>query len=203
MKDPYSVLGVSPSASPEEVKKAYRDLVRKYHPDNYHDNPLADLAQEKMKEINEAYDAIQKGQASSGNYTGNSGYSTDYSGSTGYSGNSTYQQIRQAINNGNLSQAEDMLRNIQNHDAEWYFLMGSVCYKKGWLDEARRYYTRAVTMDPTNAEYSQALNYMSSAGGFYRTAPTGGGMDACSCCSSLMMADCCCECLGGDLIRCC
>ena len=59
MNDPYKVLNVSPSASDEEVKKAYRDLARKYHPDNYHDNPLADLAQEKMKEINEAYETVQ------------------------------------------------------------------------------------------------------------------------------------------------
>jgi len=66
MNDPYSVLGVSPSASEDEVKKAYRDLARKYHPDNYHDNPLADLAQEKMKEINEAYDSITKGRTSGG-----------------------------------------------------------------------------------------------------------------------------------------
>ncbi|MCL2367524.1 MAG: DnaJ domain-containing protein, partial [Oscillospiraceae bacterium] len=58
MSDPYKVLGVSPSASDDEVKKAYREQARKYHPDNYHNNPLADLAQEKMKEINEAYDAI-------------------------------------------------------------------------------------------------------------------------------------------------
>ena len=56
MRDPYQVLGVPSTATDEEVKKAYRNLARKYHPDNYHDNPLADLAQEKMKEINEAYE---------------------------------------------------------------------------------------------------------------------------------------------------
>ena len=60
MTDPYKVLGVSPSATDEEVKNAYRNLARKYHPDNYINNPLADLAQEKMKDINEAYDMIQK-----------------------------------------------------------------------------------------------------------------------------------------------
>ena len=60
MRDPYTVLGVSPSATDEAVKKAYRELARKYHPDNYQNNPLADLAEEKMKEINEAYDTITK-----------------------------------------------------------------------------------------------------------------------------------------------
>ena len=58
MNDPYQILNIPPTATDEEVKRAYRDLARKYHPDNYHDNPLADLAQEKMKEINEAYDQI-------------------------------------------------------------------------------------------------------------------------------------------------
>ena len=59
MRDPYQVLGVPSTATDEEVKKAYRNLAKKYHPDNYHDDPLADLAQEKMKEINEAYEEIQ------------------------------------------------------------------------------------------------------------------------------------------------
>ncbi len=73
MTDPYQVLGVSPSATDDEIKTAYRQLARKYHPDNYVDNPLADLATEKMKEINEAYDEIQRrrregGQSASGSY---------------------------------------------------------------------------------------------------------------------------------------
>ena len=63
MTDPYSVLGIQPTATDAEVKKAYRELARKYHPDNYQNNPLADLAEEKMKEINEAYDAINRARS--------------------------------------------------------------------------------------------------------------------------------------------
>ena len=80
MNDPYKVLNVSPSASDEEVKKAYRDLARKYHPDNYHDNPLADLAQEKMKEINEAYEEIQNQRKRGASGNGYGAYGGSYGG---------------------------------------------------------------------------------------------------------------------------
>ena len=79
MRDPYSVLGVKPDASDQEVKKAYRELARKYHPDNYVDNPLADLAEEKMKEVNEAYEAIQKERSGGGS----GGYRQTSSSSSG------------------------------------------------------------------------------------------------------------------------
>ena len=66
MNDPYEVLGVPRTATDEEIKKAYRNLARKYHPDNYHDSPLADLAQEKMKDINAAYEHITKERSGRG-----------------------------------------------------------------------------------------------------------------------------------------
>ena len=76
MKDPYQILGVPETATDEEVKKAYLKLARKYHPDNYHDNPLADLAQEKMKEINAAYEQITKSRSGGQR----SGYNAGYGG---------------------------------------------------------------------------------------------------------------------------
>ena len=175
MRDPYQVRGVPSTATDEEVKKAYRDLARKYHPDNYHDNPLADLAQERMKEINEAYEAVQSQRkaARAGGYSGGGygGYQTGYQ--TGYqsgyqSGGSRYQRIRMAISQGNLNLAEELLNAMADHDAEWSFLKGAICYRRGWLDEARRYYQNAVNMDPDNQEYQRALDIAEGRSTAYR-----------------------------------
>lgn len=81
MKDPYSVLGVDRNATDEQIKSAYRELARKYHPDNYNDNPLSDLANEKMKEINDAYDTIMNERSSKGQSGSYSGGYTSYSSS--------------------------------------------------------------------------------------------------------------------------
>ena len=167
MNDPYQTLGVSESASDEEVKKAYRELARKYHPDHYHDNPLADLAQEKMKEINAAYEEInrRRGGSGSGSYGrssyGGTGYQ-NYGSQQHYSGSSSsvLQQVRLAIQSGDISRAEALLANYSDHNAEWNFLRGAVCYRRGWMDEAKRYYQTACQMDPGNAEYRQALEFM-------------------------------------------
>ena len=195
-QDPYQVLGVSSSASDEEIKKAYRSLARKYHPDNYHDNPLADLAQEKMKEINEAYDTITKSRSSGNSGYRNTGYNSGYN--TGSSSNPDFARIRSAINSGNLAQAESLLNSMSNRSAEWNFLMGSVCYKKGWMDEASRYYQLAVSMDPTNMEYRQALSYMNGGGRAYNPGgfnyPAANECDSCDICTALMCANMCCNC---------
>ena len=197
MKDPYAVLGVSQSASDDEIKKAYRELARKYHPDNYHDNPLAVLAQEKMKEVNEAYEAIQKQRSGGG---GNSGYQNSGAYRSAYNsysntGNTQFAEVRAAINRGDLARAEALLDASSNRNAEWNFLMGSVYYRKGWYDEARNFYQRAVNMDPSNAEYRQALNYMQSGGQAYRPAGYNqGGLDMCDICSMLMCMNMCCNC---------
>ena len=98
------------------------------------------------------------------------------------------------------------MNQISAHDAEWNYLMGSVCWRKGWMDEASRYFRTAASMQPNNVEYRNAVNYMNQNGqGYYNPNFTGSQMtqtDMCNCCESAIMADCCCEMLGGNLIPC-
>lgn len=195
MRDPYEVLGIKPGASEDEIKRAYRDLARKYHPDNYQNNPLADLAEEKMKAINEAYDALTK--------KGGSGYQSQGSQQSSYQSQQKsygytrggadplYMQVRSAINMGNLVQADQLLRTSPRQDAEWHFLTGSVAYRKGWLDEAARHIQIACQMEPGNGEYRQAMAMLQRGGQVYRPYG-GGGMDSCDCCTTMLCLNCLC-----------
>ena len=193
MRDPYEVLGVSQNASDEEVKKAYRNLARKYHPDNYQDNPLADLAEEKMKEINEAYDLITKTRSGGGNSYGGYNAGSAYQSQSYSSGSNDFAQVRQQINNGNLDFAEQILQGSSVKNGEWYFLMGSIAYRRGWLDEARQNYQIACRMEPQNMEYRQALSMMQNGGYAYNsTGMSGSSCDAMDCCTTLMCMNCLC-----------
>ncbi|MEE1003288.1 MAG: DnaJ domain-containing protein [Acutalibacteraceae bacterium] len=204
MTNPYEVLGVDKNATDEEIKAAYKNLARKYHPDNYSDNPLSDLAEEKMKEINEAYDAImdkrRRGFKGSGSTAGGT-----------YSETGVYADVRRFLNQNRLEEAQEILDGvgISDRNAEWYFLNGSVLYRRGWYDDAYTSFSTACRMDPTNAEYRDTLNRIANQrrgqfnGGYNTGSYGGGGCSACDLCSGLICADCCCECMGGDLIRCC
>lgn len=192
MKDPYEVLGVSPNASDEEVKKAYRDLARKYHPDNYVNNPLADLAQEKMKDINEAYNAITKMRSGGGSADGYS--SGSYAGSYNTSSSDPeFAKIRRAVNEGRLDEADGLLNAMSNRSAEWYFLRGAVAYRRGWADEAKQNFRIACQMDPGNVEYRQALARMGNGGYPYRQNGEFNESDVCDCCTTMMCLNCLCN----------
>ena len=204
MGDPYKILGVSRSSTDDEIKTAYRNLAKKYHPDRYNKDPaMAELASEKMKEINEAYDRIVEERK-------NGGASDTYSGAGSYS-SSGYTDVRNFIRAGRMSDAEQILGGVplSSRNAEWYYLKGTILYNRGWLEEAVNHFSRACQMDPNNMEFRTALNQVSAQrghvhGGGYNTSPNmGGGCSGCDVCSSLICADCCCECMGGDLIRCC
>lgn len=214
MRDPYQVLGVSPTASDDEVKKAYRELARKYHPDNYHDNPLADLAQERMKEINEAYETVQsqRKRASSassaaggyqrGTYSGS--YTGTYGGHYGNAYSGPFARVRLAIQQGNLNLADELLNAASNHDAEWNYLKGVICTRRGWADEARRYYQAAVQQDPDNVEYQRALDMAEGRSASYRPEGFGsfstGNCHVSPCLPLCILLSCC---PGGGYFYCC
>jgi molecular chaperone DnaJ len=211
MRNPYEVLGIKEGASVDEIKKAYRELARKYHPDQYSNNPLSDLAQEKMKEINHAYDSLIKNNKTggrTGGFGGNRQTNNGTGGGYGGTGGGGYQQIRKMIEIGNLDEADRLLDSlVGNKDAEWHFLKGAIFLKRGWYDQASSYFKHAVQLDPSNIEYRAALNNMSMRNNSYRNFGNGmgyaGASSPCDCCTSLICADCCCECIGGDLISCC
>lgn len=218
MSDPYQILGVSPSATDEEVKSAYRNLAKKYHPDNYADSPLADLASEKMKEVNEAYDEVMNMRK---NRSQQRSYENPYNAGPfqgGYGGYANPQQrtstdfadVRSFIVNGRISDAEQILDGVpsENRSAEWSFLKGTVLYRRGCLEQAVTYLGRACQMDPSNMEYRAAYGQISNQrsgyyGGYDPTMNPNSGTDqACNCCGNLICADACCECFGGNLIPC-
>ena len=217
MKDPYSILGVSPGATDEEVKTAYRNLARRYHPDNYDDsNPLKELAKEKMQEINAAYDEIQRDRtttSSSSSSYGNNGY---YGGYTSGNSNSTvYAEIRQKINERRYREAEQLLMNVGEFDrtADWHFLNSVCLMQRGKTADAMRELELACTMDPSNLEYQKAKEMFNTTSRGYGSTYYGENdgsynrrrtreRDACDCCANLICLDCLCECFGGDLIRC-
>ena len=195
-KNPYDVLGVQRNASEQEIKTAYRDLAKKYHPDNFSDDAMKELAEEKMKEINEAYDIL-----------------TRNGGASGYS-SSEFGTIRSLINSHKFSEAEIKLdaMNAQDRNAEWHFLKGCVLSQRGWYLDAQRFFEIACRMDPNNIEYRQAYDSMRNTAYSYSQGYNQNGMpqqnnsSCCSdtdCCTKLICLDCLCECMGGDLISCC
>lgn len=198
MKNPYEVLGIREGTSKEEIKKAYRELAKKYHPDQYGSNPLRDLAEEKMREINEAYDYLMK------NTTDDSFYHTQQNAN--YSGNNSnyqtseynYGSIRMDIQSGNYASAEDKLNRMNTRNAEWNYLMGLVYMRKGWYDAAFNSISTACNMDPGNMEYRNTFRQMNRRNDSYRQ-PYSGRNDSslCDICATLYCMDCLCQGMGG------
>ena len=209
MKDPYSILGVHVGATDEEVKTAYRNLARKYHPDNYDDsNPLKELAKEKMQEINAAYDEIQRNRTTSSHSNTNSNnYYSWANNSTGI-----YATVRQKINERKYREAEELLYTVSDFErtADWHFLNSVCLMQRGKSADAMRELELACSMDPSNLEYQKAKEMFNTSGSRYGSTYYGEGGrryrssqdEACDCCMNLICLDCLCECMGGDLISC-
>ena len=192
MANPYEVLGIPTSATDDQIKEAYRNLARMYQPQNFSDDFSRNEASKKMQELNDAYDTIIQLRQNT------------YSYSTG----NEYDDVRRKINEGRLDDALTILEGIpfEKRDAQWHYLKGTIQQRRGWFNEAAINFEDAAKMEPGNREYREAYkNIKNTQQGQYREDRRGdnGGCSGCDVCSSLMCADCCCECMGGDLIRCC
>lgn len=171
--DPYKVLGLSPNATDDEVKRAYRALAKKYHPDL---NPGDQEAARKMQEVNEAYDQIKNpekyAQKSAGGY---GGYGSPYGGYYDYGQHSRTEQAdqyqtaaEQYIRFRRWQEALNALGNCQNKNARWYYLSALANDGLGNQVTALEHMRRAVSMEPDNQEYLWALSRMENGGSAYR-----------------------------------
>lgn len=197
--DPYQVLGISPSASDEEVKKAYRQLSRKYHPDANINNPNKAQAEEKFKQVQQAYDQIMKMRENGGSYEQNA-----YGSPFGSYGRNTYQDTaggdeqtvrlraaRNYLNVRHYQEALNVLESISVHNAEWYFLSGVANYGLGNNIQGMDYIKQAAEMEPGNAEYQSTWQQIQNGGTWYQgmgnTYGRSYGMDSSWCCNILCL----------------
>ena len=177
MEDPYKILGVSPGASDEEIKRAYRALAKKYHPDR---NPGDEEAAKKMQQINAAYERIKNPAAAQQNqgYGGYSQYDPfGFGGFGGYqqrsytdsdSGDNYQKAALNYIRFGRYREALNTLENSSARDARWYYLSALANDGLGNQVTALEHIRRAVSMEPDNQEYIDALNRIEHGGTAYR-----------------------------------
>lgn len=189
LNNPYDYLGVSRDATEQQIMDAYRQIAGQIQNSGMSEEEKS----RKMTELDEAYDTVLNEKRGTASYQ--SGYAQQ---------GSQFSDVRQCINSGRTDDAEIILDGIPTamRSAEWYYLKGVIHQRRGWLNEAYRCYHTACSMDPANSEYSAAFNTLNNnANGGYRT--SGRNSSGCGLCETLCCADCCCECLGGDLIPCC
>ncbi len=174
--DPYKVLGLTPDASDEDVKRAYRRLAKKYHPDL---NPGDQEAARKMQEVNAAYEQIKNPekfrQQPGGSYGGQNPYGGYYDPFGAYrqqqsqQSQDQYQQAAyQYIRFGRYREALNALDSSAQRDARWYYLSALANDGLGNQVTALEHIRRAVSMEPDNMEYLSALNQIEHGGAAYR-----------------------------------
>jgi len=189
MKDPYSVLGVSPDASEDEIKKAYKKLAKQYHPDVTGNSPEAE---KKMQEINAAYDELMNRK------NGYAGFNYQSSSHSDDEEPLIFQAVQNYIRNHRFSEALNALGQIplSERTARWYHLNAIAYAGIGNRMEATISARKACQMDPGNSEYQELLQYLESGRSAYQRtyttyAPAGGSIGS-ICCTLLFFRMCCC-----------
>ena len=222
MYNPYQVLGVSPNASEEEIKKAYKALSRKYHPDANVNNPNKDAAEEKFKEIQAAYQQVMKertegygsqgyGYGSFGGFGGfyGNGYGSDRSSSTGYEEDSYLRAAGNYIRNGYYKEARNVLdgMGMQERKARWYYYSAIAHAGLGNSVSGLEHARKAAALEPGNYEYQSLVERFESGGTWYRQRQEAYGypsMGSNGICMRLCIANMICNlCCGGSGVICC
>ncbi|MGN0335748.1 MAG: DnaJ domain-containing protein [Lachnospiraceae bacterium] len=203
MFDPYQILGVTREASDDEIKKAYRSLSRKYHPDANINNPNKAEAEEKFKQVQQAYDQIMK-EKEQGVFGGFSGYGFGGSQSQqAAGGGSDYENYMRAaanyIQNHHFKEALNVLNAMQERNAMWYYYSAIANHGIGNNVAALEHAKNAAAMEPNNFQYRQLVSQMEGGGSWYRemqspyTEYRSTGSDlCCKLCIANMMCNLCC-----------
>ena len=206
MQDPYRILGVSPQATDEEVKKAYRALAKKYHPDV---NNGSSEAEARMKEVNEAYSTVMKWRREGTNAYGHGntyGSGQGYGGEAYGSANPHMQAARNYIRSGHYEEAMRVLETVMERNAEWYYLCGEASLGLGNRVAALNYARQAVSMNPNSFEYRALLSRLEGGARYYQTGTEGRGFSMptvlcgsplLGCCVLNLLCNCLCNCCGG------
>ena len=213
--NPFVILGVSENASQAEILDAYKKKRSELQEHLFDAGEAGDNAARKITELDDAYQQAMEIAMDRATVSGE--------------GESTFEAVKQAIRNKNPEEAQKALDNISNRSAEWHYFQSIVFYEKNWMSDSKKQLEIALAMEPGNEKYSRALeNLKKKIDGsrpyeqqngqgdvYHQTTTEGGGRTyrqrggddvadgCCAACQALWCADCCCECMGGDLIRCC
>lgn len=210
--NPFVILGVDKNATQSEILEAYKQKRAYYQAHVFDEGESGAQAASMLNQLEDAYQQAMEMAVESATVTGE--------------GESAYEQVKQAIRSKDIETAQKLLDDMSYRGAEWHYYQSVVFYEKNWLNDTKKQLEIALQMDPQNEKYQHALDNLKKkidgsrpydkegAQGVYNADSTqtdrtytqrdGAVADGiCSACQALWCADCCCECMGGDLIRCC
>lgn len=210
--NPFVILGVDKNATQSEILEAYKQKRAYYQAHVFDEGESGAQAASMLNQLDDAYQQAMEMAVESATVTGE--------------GESAYEQVKQAIRSKDIETAQKLLDDMSYRGAEWHYYQSVVFYEKNWLNDTKKQLEIALQMDPQNEKYKRALDNLKKkidgsrpydkdgAQGVYNADSTqtdrtytqrdGAVADGiCSACQALWCADCCCECMGGDLIRCC
>lgn len=207
-QDPFVILGVDKNATQAEIDEKYRELRHRYEDARFLEGEAGAEAAEKIEELDNAYSEAMRIKSESANIGGGFQDDSDFKGQD-------FSDVKEAIKNKNYHLAQGLLDAMQERSAEWHYMQAKIYYDKKWILDAKKQLELAIEMDPTNAKYTATLDRLKKESGRGFVFPTAGDNaggrsyspnstpSCCNVCSTLLCADCCCECMGGDLIPCC